>query len=196
MPKIIKPSFTVVRENREAQKNQSGVVLWFTGMSAVGKTTIANLLDQLLLQNKNHSYVLDGDMMRSGLTSDLGFDRKSREENLRRMRFVAEMFCDAGVITIVTLISPYKQDREKARLLIKDRFIEVYLKASLEVLEKRDPKGLYKLAREGKIADFTGINSPYERPEKPDIELNTEIDTAESCAGKVFSYLKTKKFIH
>ena len=170
-------------------------MLWFTGLSAVGKTTIANLLDQMLLSNKNHTYVLDGDVMRSGLCSDLEFDKKSREENLRRMRYVAEMFCDAGLITIITLISPFKQDREKARLLLKDRFVEIYVKASLETVEQRDPKGLYKLAREGKIQDFTGITSPYEEPQTPDLILNTEKTSADACAKIVLEYLKQRKFI-
>ena len=195
MPNIIKPEFTVIRKNREIQKNQSGVVLWFTGLSAAGKTTIADLLDQMLLSNKNHTYVIDGDVMRSGLCSDLDFDKKSREENLRRMRYVAEMFCEAGLITIITLISPFRQDREKARLLLKDRFVEIYVKASLETLEKRDPKGLYALARKGEIENFTGISSPYEAPVNPEIELDTEQESAETCAEKIFAYLKDKQFV-
>ena len=195
MSNIIKPKLTVTQANREVLKNQLGVVLWFTGLSGAGKTTIGNLLDQMLLENKNHSYVLDGDIARSGLTSDLEFDKRSREENLRRMRFVAQMFCDAGLITIVTLISPFKEDRLKARMLLKDRFLEIYVKASMRTLEHRDPKGLYKLALDGKIPNFTGISSPYDEPENPDLELDTENSSANSCASEVFELLRDKKFI-
>ena len=114
MNKTMYPDFTVNRQIREKQKKQKGIVLWFTGLSASGKTTIANALDQLLTQNKNHTYILDGDIFRGGLSSDLGFDKKSREENLRRIRHVAELFCDAGIITLVTFISPFQSDRQKS----------------------------------------------------------------------------------
>tara|TARA_A100000164_G_scaffold248381_1_gene221056 strand:+ start:204 stop:797 length:594 start_codon:yes stop_codon:yes gene_type:complete len=195
MSNIVKPDFSINREVREQQKKQKGVVLWFTGLSASGKTTTANELDKLLLQNHNHSYILDGDVFRSGLSSDLSFDKKSREENLRRIRHVAELFCDAGIVTIVTFISPFESDRQKARTLLKEKYIEIFVKVSLGVAEKRDPKGLYKLAREGKISNFTGISSPYEEPKNPEIELNTELSSPKDCAQMVFDYLKNKKLI-
>ena len=195
MSNIVKPDFSINREVREQQKKQKGVVLWFTGLSASGKTTTANELDKLLLQNHNHSYILDGDVFRSGLSSDLSFDKKSREENLRRIRHVAELFCDAGIVTIVTFISPFESDRQKARALLKEKYIEIFVKVSIGVAEKRDPKGLYKLAREGKISNFTGISSPYEEPKNPEIELNTEFSSPKDCAQMVFDYLKNKKLI-
>ena len=187
--------FSVTKEIRERKKNQIGTVVWFTGLSGAGKTTIANELEKLLLNNDNHTYILDGDICRKGLSSDLHFDKKSREENLRRIRYVAAMFCDAGLITLVTFISPFKQDRAKARMLLEKHYIEVYVKVTLEIAEKRDPKGLYNRARKGEIRDFTGIDSPYEEPETPHLILDTEKSSANECALKVFRYLKERKFI-
>jgi adenylyl-sulfate kinase len=195
MSNIVKPDFSIHRNEREKQKKQKGVVLWFTGLSASGKTTTANELDKLLLQNHNHSYILDGDVFRSGLSSDLSFDKKSREENLRRIRHVAELFCDAGIVTIVTFISPFETDRKKARALLKEKYIEIFVKVSLGVAEKRDPKGLYKLAREGKLSNFTGVSSPYEAPKNPEIILDTEKLNIKEGALKIFSYLKERKII-
>ena len=154
MAKILDMNFSVKKRFREKQKNQRAVVIWFTGLSGAGKTTIASELDQLLIANKNHSYILDGDVFRNGLSSDLSFTKKDREENLRRIKYVAEMFCDSGLISIVTFISPFQIDRDKVRTLLGDCYVEVYVKASLEVVEKRDPKGLYKKARLGEIKEF------------------------------------------
>ena len=187
-------SFSVNKLSREKQKNQKGVVLWFTGLSGAGKSTIANELDQLLIANNNHSYILDGDIFRSGLSSDLSFTKNDREENLRRIKYVAAMFCDAGIVSLVTFISPFRADRQKARDLLGEKYIEVFVKTSLETAEKRDPKGLYKKARKGVIKDFTGIDSPYEEPESPEIILATELQSAEQSAYVVFEYLK-KNFI-
>ncbi len=180
----------------ESLKNQRGIVLWFTGLSGAGKTTIANQLDQLLIANNNHSYILDGDAFRNGLSSDLSFTKKDREENLRRVKYVAEMFCDAGIISIVTFISPFKADRKKAKDLLGEYYIEVYVKTSLTIAERRDPKGLYKRARNGEIQNFTGIDSPYEKPENPELILDTEKHSSAECALAVFEYLKLKKFIN
>ena len=182
----LRPTFTTSSTTREKQKKQQGVVIWFTGLSASGKTTIANEVDQLLIDNNNHSYILDGDFFRNGLSSDLGFDQVSRKENLRRIRHVSQMFCDAGIITLVTFISPFQEDREKARLLLKEKYIEVYVKVSLEVAEARDPKGLYKKVRAGELQNFTGIDSPYEPPQYPEIVLDTEKFSAAECAIQVF----------
>ncbi len=179
----------------EKQRNQKGIVLWFTGLSGAGKTTIANELSRLLVANNNHCYILDGDNFRTGLSSDLSFEKKDRKENLRRAKFVASMFCDAGVIAVVTFISPFESDRKKARKLLQDRYIEIYVKVSFEVAEKRDPKGLYKKARRGEIKDFTGIDSPYEEPKSPEIILNTELQSAEQSASMVFTYLKKNSII-
>ena len=195
MSKLDNSTFAIHRQIREKQKNQKGVVLWFTGLSASGKTTIANALDHLLTQNNNHSYILDGDVFRAGLSSDLFFDRKSREENLRRIRYVAELFCDAGVITLVTFISPFESDRRKTRDLLQDRYVEIYVNVTIETAEKRDPKGLYKKARNGEIKDFTGIDSPYEEPLNPELVLDSKNQSVTECAQKVFLYLETRHFI-
>ena len=195
MSDIFRTNFSVKKQFREKQKNQKGVVLWFTGLSGAGKTTIANELDQLLIANNNHSYILDGDIFRSGLSSDLSFTKNDREENLRRIKYVAAMFCDAGIISLVTFISPFKKDRQKARDLVGENYIEVFVKTSLETAEKRDPKGLYKKARKGEIKNFTGIDSPYEEPQNPEIVLDTEKYSAPESALKVFAYLRNKKFV-
>ena len=195
MSDISRVNFSVKKQFREKQKNQKGVVLWFTGFSGSGKTTIANELDQLLIANNNHSYILDGDIFRSGLSSDLSFTKNDREENLRRIKYVAAMFCDAGIISLVTFISPFKKDRQKARDLVGENYIEVFVKTSLETAEKRDPKGLYKKARKGEIKNFTGIDSPYEEPQNPEIVLDTEKYSAPESALKVFAYLRNKKFV-
>ena len=189
------PNFTVNQQIRERQKNQKAMVLWFTGLSASGKTTIANALDHLLTQNKNHTYILDGDVFRGGLSSDLAFDKKSREENLRRIRHVAELFCDAGVITLVTFISPFQSDRQKARDLLRKRYVEIYVNISLEIAEKRDPKGLYKKARNGEIKDFTGIDSPYEEPQNAELVLDSNDQSVSECANRVFQYMVKENFI-
>jgi len=188
-------NFSITKKFRDKQKNQRGVVIWFTGLSGAGKTTIANELDQLLIANNNHSYILDGDIFRKGLSSDLSFTKKDREENLRRIKYVAEMFCDAGVISIVTFISPFQVDRDKARTLLGEYYVEVYVKASLEVVEKRDPKGLYKKARLGEIKNFTGLDSPYEEPFSPEMTLDTEKESASICAKRVYDYLAMAGFI-
>lgn len=195
MSTIKKSGFTLRKEKRENQEKQKGIVLWFTGLSASGKTTIANELEKLLYKNDNHSYILDGDVFRDGLSSDLTFDRRSREENLRRVKYVAEMFCDAGIITLVTFISPFQKDREKVRSLLKSKYIEIYVCVSLQVAEDRDPKGLYKKARSGEIKDFTGIDSPYDIPLSPEITLLTEKDSASLCAKQVFEYLVNGGFV-
>jgi len=195
MTDTIAPYVHITRQVREKQKNQKGVVLWFTGLSASGKTSIANALENLLTQNGNHTYILDGDVFRGGLSSDLSFDKKSREENLRRIRYVAEMFCDAGVITLVTFISPFQSDREKARKLLKDRYVEIYVDVSLETAEQRDPKGLYKKARRGEIKNFTGIDSPYESPKNPELILDSTNKNILDCAVQVFQFLKKENFI-
>ena len=195
MVDIFKTSFSVKKQFREKQKNQKGVVLWFTGLSGAGKTTIANELDQLLIANNNHSYILDGDIFRSGLSLDLSFTKNDREENLRRIRYVAAMFCDAGIISLVTFISPFQADRQKARDLLGENYVEVFVKTSLEIAEKRDPKGLYKKARNGEIKNFTGIDSPYEEPIAPEVILDTEKESASMCARHVLNYLVGAGFI-
>lgn len=186
----------IKREDREKILNQKGLVLWFTGLSGSGKSTIAIEVECLLNSRGYATYLLDGDNIRHGLNSDLGFSKEDRKENIRRISEVAKLFFDAGLITLVTFISPFKEDRNFARKLIpEERFIEIYVKCSLETCEKRDVKGLYKKAREGLIKDFTGISSPYEAPENPEIILNTENETIEESVNKVINYLKTQNLI-
>lgn len=160
--------------------NQKGCVVWFTGLSGSGKSTVACVVEQCLTGLGKLSYVLDGDNIRHGLCKNLGFSQPDREENIRRVGEVAKLFSDAGLITLVSFISPYKKDREFVRRLVSgDQFIEVYMKVPLEVCEQRDCKGLYKLARAGKLKGFTGIDDPYEVPEKPEIVLDTFSRTGE-----------------
>lgn len=166
-------SFQLSLSDRAKIKNQQPQCLWFTGLSGSGKTTLANALEVKLNQLGKHTYILDGDNLRHGLNQDLGFSLKARKENMRRTAEVAKLMVDAGLIVIVGLISPFKVEREYARSLFgKNLFKEIYLSTSLEVCEKRDVKGLYQKARSGKLKDFTGIDSPYEIPDEPEINLN------------------------
>src|SRR5271170_6508060 len=159
---------SVTRDERQKLLNQKGVTVWMTGLSASGKSTIAVILEQMLLHKQKHAYRLDGDNIRMGLNKNLGFSAEDRAENIRRIGEVAKLFTDAGVIAITSFISPYKKDRDAVRASCKPgEFIEVYVQVSLDTAEKRDPKGLYKKARAGQLKGFTGIDDPYEAPEKP-----------------------------
>lgn len=177
---------------------QKGLTIWLTGLSASGKSTIACALEQFLLNKQINSYRLDGDNVRFGLNKDLGFSEADRNENIRRISEVSKLFNDSCCIAITSFISPYKQDRQLARELHeKDNlpFIEVYVDVPIEVAEKRDPKGLYKKAREGIIKEFTGISAPYEAPEKPEIHIVNDDITVEQAAQQIIDYLVEKKFI-
>jgi len=186
----------VSKEDRETLLKQKGVVLWFTGLSGSGKSTIANEVAYQLHTRGHFSYVLDGDNIRHGLNKDLGFSPEDRNENIRRISEVAHLFADAGVIAITAFISPYRELRNFCRgLLDKGRFFEVYCKASLDTCEQRDPKGLYKKARKGEIKQFTGIDAPYEEPENPEILLDTDELSIEQSAEKVIQILKEKNII-
>ncbi|QDT55223.1 putative adenylyl-sulfate kinase [Caulifigura coniformis] len=187
---------SVARADREKIKGQKGVVIWFTGLSACGKSTIANTVDHMLNQMGRHTYLLDGDNIRMGLNKNLKFSAEDRAENIRRIGEVAKLFADAGVITLTAFISPYKKDRDAVRALLKDgEFIEVYVDASLETCEKRDPKGLYKKARAGEIKGFTGIDDPYEAPEKPELVLDSNNKGIDALANEVVAYLKSKNLL-
>ncbi|QPO12992.1 sulfate adenylyltransferase subunit CysN [Thalassospira sp. A40-3] len=176
---------------RAYQKGQKSVILWFTGLSGAGKSTVANLVEKKLHALGKHTYTLDGDNVRHGLNKDLGFTDADRVENIRRVGETAKLFVDAGVITLVSFISPFKSERQLARSLVeKDEFIEVFIDTPLEVCEQRDVKGLYKKARAGEIANFTGIDSPYERPENAEITVNTSDQTAEEAAEAIVAKLE------
>ena len=171
---ILWQSFNLTQSNRAKIKSQQPLCLWLTGLSGSGKSSIANALEERLNKLNKHTYILDGDNLRHGLNQDLGFDLNARNENVRRAAEVARLMVDAGLIVIVGLISPLKVEREHARnLFSKKQFKEIYLSTSLIECEKRDVKGLYKKARSGEVSDFTGIDSPYEKPDFPDIELDT-----------------------
>ena len=188
---------SVTREERERLLGQKGVTVWMTGLSASGKSTIAVILEQILLHRKKHAYRLDGDNIRMGLNKNLGFTAEDRAENIRRIGEVAKLFTDAGVIAITSFISPYRKDRDAVRANNKaGEFIEVYVKVSLEAAEKRDPKGLYKKARAGQIKGFTGIDDPYEAPEKAEIVIDTEALKPEQAAERIFKYLEDHKYLN
>jgi adenylylsulfate kinase len=180
----------IKREEREALLKQKGVLLWFTGLSGSGKSTIANEVAHRLHAMGKLAYILDGDNIRHGLNKDLGFSPEDRKENIRRISEVACLFVDAGLITITAFISPYREDRDFCRNLVgEDRFIEIYTKASIETCEKRDPKGLYKKAKAGEVKDFTGINAPYEEPENPELIIDTDKENVEESVEKVMKKL-------
>src|SRR5687767_4489679 len=182
---------SVTRDEREKLLGQKGVTVWMTGLSASGKSTIAVILEQMLLHKKKHAYRLDGDNIRMGLNKNLGFSAEDRAENIRRIGEVAKLFTDAGVIAITSFISPYRKDRDAVRAGMKPgEFIEVYVNVSLEAAEKRDPKGLYKKARAGQLKGFTGIDDPYEAPEKPEIVIDTETTPAVEAAQQILAYLE------
>ena len=188
---IVWHAHSVKREERESLLKQKGVVLWFTGLSGSGKSTVANEVAYKLHSMGKLTYVLDGDNIRHGLNKNLGFSPEDRNENIRRISEVANLFADAGIIAITAFISPYRKYRNFCRELVGDgRFIEVYAKASLETCEKRDPKGMYKKAREGIIKDFTGIDAPYEEPESPELIVDTDEETVEESAEKVIKKLE------
>ena len=175
---------------REELLKQKGCVIWFTGLSGSGKSTVANQVAAHLHQSGRITYVLDGDNIRHGLNKNLGFSPEDRQENIRRIGEVAKLFADAGLITTTAFISPYRQDRDAVRdIMLPDRFIEVFVDCPLEVCENRDPKGLYKKARAGELKGFTGIDAPYEAPQSPELVVNTnELDVA-GCTEQVIAYL-------
>lgn len=189
---IIKHDYSITMEDRNNLLGHKSPVIWLTGLSGSGKSTIANLLAKNLYDKQNLVYVLDGDNIRSGLNKDLGFSDEARKENIRRISEVAKLMSDAGVIVITAFISPFIEERQVAKNIIGDNFCEVFVDANLEVCESRDPKGLYKKARAGQIPSFTGIDSPYESPLNPDIKLNTADTKLEDCVQTIEDYMKQK----
>jgi adenylylsulfate kinase len=188
-------SGSVTREERHALLNQKGVTVWMTGLSACGKSTIAVILEQMLLHLKKHAYRLDGDNIRMGLNKNLGFSAEDRAENIRRIGEVARLFTDSGTVTICSFISPYRKDRDAVRASMKPgEFVEVYVHVPLEIAEQRDPKGLYKKARaalaSGKGMGFTGVDDPYEAPSNAELLIETEKQSAEESAKQILAYLE------
>jgi len=184
------------RADRERLNGHRGFTLWFTGLSASGKSTLASALEEALYEMGYHTYILDGDNIRHGLNRNLGFSPEDREENIRRIGEVAKLFRDAGIINMTAFISPYIQDRRLARGLgAPEDFIEVFVDCPVEVCEARDPKGMYKKAREGKIREFTGVSAPYEAPENPEIHLCTDAMSVEQCVQMILEYLIERGFV-
>lgn len=180
----------VTAEQRATSLGQRPRVVWFTGLSGAGKSTISNLVDRQLTDLGRHCCLLDGDDVRTGLCSDLGFSHADRTENIRRVSEVARLMVGAGLIVLVAFISPYRADRARARSLVgDDQFIEVYVDAPLELVEQRDVKGLYRRARSGRLPGFTGIDSPYEAPERPEIHVDTTTVSAEAAAQRIVDAL-------
>ncbi len=186
----------VGREDREKLLGQKGATVWLTGLSGSGKSTIAVAAEQALIQNGRMAYVLDGDNIRHGLNSNVGFSPEDRTENIRRIGEVSKLFTEAGIIVFSSFISPYRADRDAVREIMgKGDFIEVHVEASVETCESRDVKGLYKKARAGEIPEFTGISAPYEAPEKPEIVVDTNTQTIEESVAAVVSYLESGGYL-
>jgi adenylylsulfate kinase len=212
-PQVVWHRQTVARAQRETLNGHQGCVVWFTGLSGCGKSTLANEVDRMLYADDVHCYLLDGDNVRHGLSAGpqmlakhhsqqfaerfgLGFSPDDREENIRRIGAVANLFCDAGIVTLAAFVSPYRRDRDAVRAALRPGdFIEVFVDAPLEICEARDPKGLYKKARAGEIQNFTGIDAPYEPPSNPEIKLNSGEKTPRELAGQVVQYLRARGVI-
>jgi len=187
---------TVTRERRNQLNKHKSVIIWFTGLSGSGKSTLAHSVEEKLYQRGYRTFVLDGDNVRHGLSSNLSFSDNDRKENIRRIGEAAKLMVEAGVIAITAFISPFREDRNNVRrLLAQDDFIEIYCKASLEVCESRDVKGLYKRARTGGIKNYTGIDSPYEEPNSPELVIDTESETLEESIDKIINFLKSKELL-
>ena len=178
------------KAKRETNLGQKGLLIWITGLSGSGKSTIGSALESSLYNLGKATYLLDGDNLRHGINSDLGFSDIDRIENIRRIGEISKLFVDAGLITIATFVSPFKKDRNFVRSLLGDYFIEVYIDCDLDTCIKRDPKGLYEKALSGEIPQFTGISSPYEKPDKPELVINTIDDSIEESINKIITFIK------
>jgi len=186
----------VTRTERESRLGERGATVWFTGLSASGKSTVARLVDQALHERGKHSCILDGDNVRFGLNSDLGFSPEDRNENIRRIGEVGKLFAQSGTIALTAFISPYRADRDRNRAINSNGdFIEVFVECALDVCEERDPRGLYAKARAGKIPEFTGISAPYEPPERAEIVLHTDRESEVQSAARVLAYLEEKGYL-
>ena len=193
---IIPHDHTITKENRQALKGHKSCILWYTGLSGSGKSTIANKVEEKMFEMGLHTYILDGDNVRMGLNKGLGFSEEDRKENIRRIGEVSKLFVDAGVIVSTAFISPFRSDRDMVRSIVKQgEFVEIYVDAPIEVCESRDPKGLYKKARAGEIKQFTGIDSPYEAPEKAELSVKTGEKSLEECAQDVIDWLMANNYI-
>lgn len=190
---VIPHSYKISINDRRRLNNHNSFLLWFTGLSGSGKSTIANVVEQELYKKGVKTYTLDGDNVRKGLNKDLTFSPEDRTENIRRIAESANLMVDAGLVVLAAFVSPYKKDREEIKNIVKDvNFVEVYINTSIEECERRDVKGLYKKARAGEIKNMTGISAPYEAPENPDIEIKTELESVESAVKKIIDFITPK----
>ncbi|MCL4131208.1 UNVERIFIED_CONTAM: hypothetical protein GTU68_063905 [Idotea baltica] len=190
---IIPHSYQVSKKDRKNNNKHNSFLIWFTGLSGSGKSTIANVVEQELYKQGVKTYTLDGDNIRKGINSDLTFAPEDRTENIRRIAEVSNLMIDAGLVVLAAFVSPYKKDRENIKNIVKDvNFVEVYVNTSIEECERRDVKGLYKKARAGEIKNMTGISAPYEAPENPDIEIVTEQESVEEAVQKILKEIKFK----
>jgi adenylylsulfate kinase len=196
MKNIVWHNHHITKKDRAKRTKQKPCILWFTGLSGSGKSTIASALEEMLYNNGNFTYLLDGDNIRHGLNKDLGFDDSSRVENIRRIGEVAKLFTDAGMIVLSAFISPFIKDRKLVKELVeKHEFIEIFIDTPLDICEQRDPKGLYKKARVGEIKDFTGISSPYEVPISPNIHIKNNNISIEKACEQIIEYLLKNRYI-
>ncbi len=187
---------TVTRKRREEQNGHRSVILWFTGLSGAGKSTLAHAVEEELHRSGCRTFVFDGDNVRHGLNSNLGFSKEDRQENVRRIGEMCRLFVEAGVIALTAFISPSRTDRERVRSLVKEGdFVEIFCDCSLDVCENRDVKGMYARARRGEIKEFTGDSAPYERPESPELVFDTGGTPLDECVGKIIAYLKERQIV-
>ncbi len=190
---IIRHTYQVSVTNRRKANKHSSFLLWFTGLSGSGKSTIANLVEQKLHKTGIKTYTLDGDNIRKGINNDLSFSPQDRTENIRRIAEIANLMIDAGLVVLAAFVSPYKKDRENIKKTVKDvNFVEIYINTSVEECERRDVKGLYKKAKAGEIKNMTGVSAPYETPENPDIEIKTEEESIEDSVTKIIDFITPK----
>lgn len=193
MANVYQQDYKVTKEQRNQLNQHRSFLIWLTGLSGSGKSTIANLLEQKLYEQSIHTYTLDGDNIRLGINKNLGFSIEDRTENIRRIGEVGKLFVDAGIVTIAAFVSPIKKDRENLRKLLgKDNFVEIHLSTPIEACEERDVKGLYAKARAGEIKDFTGISSPYEVSDNPDLTIDTSVTNLEDSVESILSLIKDR----
>ena len=195
MSNIVHQNFNVSKSDRQKLHQHNAFLIWFTGLSGSGKSTIANALESKLNSLNISTYALDGDNIRFGICKDLTFSPKDRTENIRRIAEIANLFVDAGIVTLASFVSPYSKDRENVRNTVGAKnYVEVYINTSLDECERRDVKGLYKKAREGEIKNMTGISAPYETPQNPNLEIDTIKESVEESVDKIFKYLEKKLY--
>lgn len=189
---LTKQNYKITQSIRAERAQHKSIVIWFVGLSGSGKSTVSDALESFLFNKGLNTYTLDGDNIRMGINKDLGFEASDRSENLRRIAEIGKLFTDAGIITLTAFITPLEEDRKRAREILGEKYIEVYVNCPLEICEQRDVKGLYAKARKGEIKNFTGISAPFEKPENPDVEIFTAEQSIEECVQEIWKEIKNK----